>query len=220
MYWDYLFLIRPERPSLPGWLQVFEQVFPEDRAPPAGVMYGKGEIIVHGLAGAKYPFVAAALIDPVRRDFVGRPVQHFFIYLLEEADLLESFHDGWAEGLLSALGPSMDPIFSEQRGEVDPVEFSTALLRRIRDLIPERIECEVSGDPVSWTAVGDIVLGKQVTDEKKTLGPTQKRVGPIQPWVLVTLVLIGLLLWLMRCHHPAQQSLRDEPSASSAPSPG
>lgn len=198
-YWDYLFLLRPEQPVLPGWIQVFEQVFADDRAPSEGVFYTRSSLRLPGF-GRRHSFVAAALTDPVRCDFVGRRIQHFFIYMLRDESDADQFHAGWAERLLGKLGGGISTIFNEKRAEEeDPEAFSGRLLRKLAGQLPEQIRLEQSPEPVKWVALPELVNWEApAEDEKKHFGPPHTAAGP-KVWWILALVLLGMLAYRAGC---------------------
>lgn len=166
-HWDYLFLLRPEQPVLPGWIQVFEQVFPDDRAPAEGVFYARGSLKVGSRSGRRYEFVAAALTDPERRDFADRRIQHFFIYLLKDDSDIERFTFGWAQRLLARLSRGLNAVFTEQRGDEDPLAFSGRLIRELGTQLTERIPIGTGYDPVDWQTVPEIIISDQKSEDEK-----------------------------------------------------
>lgn len=207
-YWDYLFLLRPEQPSLPGWLHVFEQVFSDDQAPAAGVFYAKSSLRVRS-SGPQHYFVAAALTDPARCDFVGRRVQHFFIYMLRSEEEAKQFHSGWAEQLLKSLDDGLTSIFDAKRSEDAPGAFSADLLRKISSQVPEQLSLEQDALPVKWSSLSELTLGEvPIEDEKKYRGPSPTASGPNLGWLLLALVMLALLIYRVGCNpkepqHPA-----------------
>lgn len=202
--WDYLFLLRPEEPALPGWLHAFEHIFPDDQAPRTGVYYAKGELWGPSANGPS-AFIAAALTDPTRSDFAGRPLQHFFVYMLRNEADAALFTEGWGASLLEALGPGLDAIFAEQRGEDDPLAFSQRLLRGLHARLPEQLTVTTDGDPVDWVQIAPFTIQLPPGgDEKKIGGPPPRAVGPnrVGLILLALLLLIGLRASCPTTAHP------------------
>lgn len=203
-YWDYLFVLRPEQPTLPGWLQVFEHVFSEDQAPPEGVWYGKGSMRVRG-GGRQYYFVAAALKDPTRCDFVGRRVQHFFIYMLNNEEEAKLFHATWAEQLLKSLDDGLTSIFHAKRSEEVPEAFSAFLLKKLEAHVHARLVLGQGALPVKWSSLPELTQWEVPTeDEKKYEGPPPVASGPSR-WWLLALVFLGLLTYRVGCSQKEQE---------------
>lgn len=176
-YWDYLFLLRPEEPSLPGWLQVFEHVFSEDRAPSEGIFYAKSTMRIRR-DGRPYYFVAAALMDPTRCDFVGRRIQHFFIYVLKNGEDARQFHGKWAERLLEALDDGLTSIFHEKRGDEGPETFSVRLLRKLLLQIPERLPLGHDPLPIKWSLLPELSDWEVPPEDEKKKGALADGDGP------------------------------------------
>ncbi|WP_437640442.1 hypothetical protein [Sorangium sp. So ce854] len=78
-HWDYEFICVPEIPSLPGWLTTLEALLGD-----AGVgelRYGLLEVDdAAARAPRAFAYVAARFVDPARRDWTGRQIQHFAVW--------------------------------------------------------------------------------------------------------------------------------------------
>lgn len=198
--WDYTFLQRPSTPALAGWLHLFEQVFPPNmEGGDSSVVYRRGRILHRTAQGARavLPFVAAALTDPERCDFAGRPVQHFFLYILEDDGDENQFSLGWEKSLLSALEPATQVVFSLERppGE-SPVDFSERLLQKLRAVLPGHVSIPVGAGRVSWQRVDDFT--PEDVRAKKVQAPPPPSTQ-MSGWVWALVMGLGLLLLWKNC---------------------
>lgn len=198
--WDYTFLQRPTIVDLGGWLQLFEHVFlsSDGGSPPNR----RGRILIRGSYGELKTlyYVAAAPMDPTRSDFAGRPVQHFFLYLLPAEKDGERFTAGWEGRLLTALAPVSNTVFSIERGpEEASSDFSERLQRELRTALPSHLELDSQGASGQWERREDFVV------EKKTLAPnpTERKI-PGWVWALALMLLAWLLWRSCQSHEPKQ----------------
>ncbi|KYF54631.1 hypothetical protein BE08_04875 [Sorangium cellulosum] len=80
-HWDYEFICVPEIPSLPGWLTTLEAVLGDADAGAGELRYGLLEVDdAAARAPRAFAYVAARFLDPARRDWTGRQVQHFAVW--------------------------------------------------------------------------------------------------------------------------------------------
>ncbi|AUX42493.1 hypothetical protein SOCE26_039260 [Sorangium cellulosum] len=77
-HWDYEFICVPEVPSLPAWLTTLEAMVGDADAAAEELRYGLLEIDELGAPAPRaFPYVATRFLDPARKDWTGRPIQHF-----------------------------------------------------------------------------------------------------------------------------------------------
>ncbi|KYG04882.1 hypothetical protein BE21_44200 [Sorangium cellulosum] len=77
-HWDYEFICVPEVPALPAWLSTLEAMLGDADAGAGELRYGLLEVDERGQRAPRaYPYVAVRFLDPARRDWTGRQVQHF-----------------------------------------------------------------------------------------------------------------------------------------------
>ncbi|XXX81502.1 hypothetical protein WMF30_22355 [Sorangium sp. So ce134] len=80
-HWDYEFICVPEIPALPAWLSTLEAMLGDADAGAGELRYGLLEIDGRDPRGPRaHPYVAARFLDPARRDWTGRQVQHFAVW--------------------------------------------------------------------------------------------------------------------------------------------
>ncbi|WP_437737442.1 hypothetical protein [Sorangium sp. So ce1335] len=80
-HWDYEFVCVPEIPALPGWLTTLEAVLGDADAGAGELRYGLLEVDdAAARAPRAFAYVAARFVDPARRDWTGRQIQHFAIW--------------------------------------------------------------------------------------------------------------------------------------------
>ncbi|WP_437692895.1 hypothetical protein [Sorangium sp. So ce176] len=80
-HWDYEFICVPEIPALPAWLTTLEAMLGDADAGAGELRYGLLEIEGRGREAPRaFAYVAARFLDPARRDWTGRPVQHFAVW--------------------------------------------------------------------------------------------------------------------------------------------
>ncbi|WP_437682113.1 hypothetical protein [Sorangium sp. So ce131] len=77
-HWDYEFICVPDVPSLPAWLTTLEAMVGDADAGSEELRYGLLEVDEPGASAPRaFPYVATRFFDPARRDWTGRPIQHF-----------------------------------------------------------------------------------------------------------------------------------------------
>ncbi|WP_438020365.1 hypothetical protein WMF18_15390 [Sorangium sp. So ce315] len=80
-HWDYEFICVPEIPALPGWLTTLEALLGDADAGAGELRYGLLEVDdAAARAPRAFAYVAARFLDPARRDWTGRPIQHFAVW--------------------------------------------------------------------------------------------------------------------------------------------
>ncbi|WP_437971155.1 hypothetical protein WMF04_18500 [Sorangium sp. So ce260] len=80
-HWDYEFICVPEIPALPAWLTTLEAMVGDADAGAGELRYGLLEIDARGPEGPRsFPYVAARFLDPARKDWTGRQIQHFAVW--------------------------------------------------------------------------------------------------------------------------------------------
>ncbi|WP_437767945.1 hypothetical protein WMF27_16315 [Sorangium sp. So ce281] len=80
-HWDYEFICVPEIPALPAWLTALEAMIGDADASAGELRYGLLEIDEPGPRGPLvFPYVATRFLDPARKDWTGRQVQHFAVW--------------------------------------------------------------------------------------------------------------------------------------------
>ncbi len=80
-HWDYELICVPEIPALPAWLTTLEAMIGDADAGAGEPRYGLLEIDGRGPEEPRaYPYVAARFLDPARKDWTGRQVQHFAVW--------------------------------------------------------------------------------------------------------------------------------------------
>jgi len=80
-HWDYEFICVPEIPALPAWLTALEAMIGDADASAGELRYGLLEIDEPGPGGPLvFPYVAARFLDPARKDWTGRQIQHFAVW--------------------------------------------------------------------------------------------------------------------------------------------
>ncbi|WP_437593498.1 hypothetical protein [Sorangium sp. So ce1000] len=80
-HWDYEFICVPEVPALPAWLTTLEALLGDVEASAGELRYGLLEIDERGPRGPRlFPYVATRFLDPARKDWTGRQVQHFAVW--------------------------------------------------------------------------------------------------------------------------------------------
>ncbi|WP_437665341.1 hypothetical protein [Sorangium sp. So ce1182] len=80
-HWDYEFICVPETPALPAWLTTLEAIVGDADAAAGELRYGLLEVHEQGpREPGVFAYVAARFLDPARKDWTGRPVQHFAVW--------------------------------------------------------------------------------------------------------------------------------------------
>ncbi|XXT25270.1 hypothetical protein WME94_27430 [Sorangium sp. So ce429] len=80
-HWDYEFICVPETPALPAWLTTLEAIVGDADAAAGELRHGLLEIHEQGpREPGVFAYVAARFLDPERKDWTGRPVQHFAVW--------------------------------------------------------------------------------------------------------------------------------------------
>lgn len=80
-HWDYEFICVPEIPALPAWLTTLEAMIGDADASAGELRYGLLELDEHGPRGTLvFPYVATRFLDPARKDWTGRQIQHFAVW--------------------------------------------------------------------------------------------------------------------------------------------
>ncbi|WP_438029830.1 hypothetical protein [Sorangium sp. So ce233] len=80
-HWDYEFICVPEIPALPAWLTTLEAMLGDADAGAGELRYGLLEVEGSGREAPRaFAYVAARFVDPARRDWTGRKVQHFAVW--------------------------------------------------------------------------------------------------------------------------------------------
>jgi hypothetical protein len=181
LQWDYLFVLRPPRPLVDSWYDVHVKVF--EKISPASAPVNFGGVLVDG--SEKYPFVATAFQDAVRKDAWGRPVANYLIWF-PNLDLNEvpglNVPLAWGEQVVSSLGEARDKTFDFASSEEHLEEvFATA-----RDC-SKPIVLDSAG---VWVDFDRSV----VVEKKKAWRPT--RAGPNRQNLLGVAILFLLLLTL------------------------
>ena len=101
-HWDYEFISTPKSPDLPAWAGVVEDILGGEQSEAERLIYGLLKI---GGAGERV-YVAARFLDPTRKDWTGRPVQHMTVWFpqIDDAKLVPSLVPGdWYHQALRAL---------------------------------------------------------------------------------------------------------------------
>ena len=195
-YWDYLFLCSPQAPERRSWIDAYRAVFRKTSLTETPV-YAKG--VLQNLSGSgEFPFVAAAMLDPKRMDHSGRPVEHYFIYLLENEGAIGLFSIDWPQHLLEALNPFYESIFELVTSETassggDRTTFlrQADLLKRFRRSAEPSVTLPSSGDArPHWENLGKISLADLPTQSS----PVNHRVRNYEFIMAIFLSLILLLL--------------------------
>ncbi|WP_433936429.1 hypothetical protein AB3662_17270 [Sorangium cellulosum] len=115
-HWDYEFICVPEIPALPAWLTTLEAMLGDADAGAGELRHGLLEVDGSGREGPRaFAYVAARFLDPARRDWTGRKVQHFAVWFPpippEEVDTLPAavpadWHLRVLDGLAATYGSS------------------------------------------------------------------------------------------------------------------
>ncbi|WP_434047667.1 MULTISPECIES: hypothetical protein [Sorangium] len=115
-HWDYEFICVPEIPALPAWLITLEAMLGDAEAGAGELRYGLLEVEGRGREAPRaFAYVAARFLDPARRDWTGRPVQHFAVWFPpvppEEVEALPAaipadWHLRVLDGLAATYGSS------------------------------------------------------------------------------------------------------------------
>lgn len=80
-HWDYELICVPEIPSLPAWLTTLEAILGDADAGAGELRYGLLEVDdAAARAPRAFAYVAARFLDPSRRDWTGRRIQHFAVW--------------------------------------------------------------------------------------------------------------------------------------------
>ena len=104
VHWDYEFIATPEVPSLPAWSAMLDEVLGDADPHAADLMYGVLEIIG---GGGEHPYAAVRFLDPDRKDWTGRPIQHLAVWfpaIDRAASVPNVVPTDWHLQALSALG--------------------------------------------------------------------------------------------------------------------
>ncbi len=103
-HWDYEFICVPEIPALPAWLTTLEARIGDADASAGELRYGLLEIDEPGPRGSLvFPYVATRFLDPARKDWTGRRIQHFAVWF---PPIPEEAIEGAARGDPRRLAPS------------------------------------------------------------------------------------------------------------------
>lgn len=196
--WDYTFVTRPRGVEIAGWMNLFQHVFGSSAA--EGETRSKTGRLRRGWpGGVAFRYIAAAMTDPACKDFADRPIQHFFLYVLEEWQDERAFPEDWQEQLRAALAPSLAGIFQEERGQDElPSQFSARLFSSFE------LPIEVALRPGTPVAPLEEVAEFVAEEEKKTSAPSPPSARKDTPgwvWALLGIVLLGLL-W-RSCQKPS-----------------
>lgn len=87
LHWDHEFVLVPREPALPAWGATFLAIF-RDAAPTNAVETRAGTLASDAHS---FPFAAATLYDPMRKDASGRRVQHFVVLFGEPDQIQDEF---------------------------------------------------------------------------------------------------------------------------------
>lgn len=163
VHWEYMFLCIPKFLDRDGWLDIHEKVFADvNLSLFPRLIRGNLRLSSFRADGASqsYPFVAAAFLDPYRRDFTERPIKHYFIYFLEEEQSAAGFRYGWPEALLQNLTPALTAIFAEDPHAPDARQAAGSAQRarreRVNALLPAKLTINASGGGADWRDCGQI----------------------------------------------------------------
>lgn len=212
--WDYTFLARPTGVAIAGWMNLFLHVF-DGTAEADETKTLRGRLRLPETA-PPLRFIAAARVDPRRVDFAGRPVQHYFLYLLPAGTDESCVPASWAEQLQEKLAGTLDAVFALERivGE-QPGTFSDRLLRQIT--LPPVIELAADGPGAAFDERPDF----WAEAEKKTPAPSptlSQRGVPGWAWALILLLTLWLLGRACRPSPPDPPHPELAPGATTTPS--
>jgi hypothetical protein len=139
--WDYAFLLQPEPILGEGWYALHRRIFANVEPGPAPLTL-RGALAV----GLGHPFLATAFTDATRRDYQGRPIAHYIVWLGAAAEAAPGLSFGPA--LVEAWSASLDSVFALRPAtlERDGVKPLDKLLRaRFRAALPgesAQVRCE------------------------------------------------------------------------------
>lgn len=135
--WDYAFLLQPAPLLGEGWYALHRRIFAHVEPVPEPLVL-RGALGV----GTGHAFFATAFTDPERRDYQGRPVAHYIVWLGRAAEDAPGVSFG--PGLVQALGPALDAIF-----ELSPTTLTRGETRPLDTLLRELFCAALPASPLS-----------------------------------------------------------------------
>lgn len=161
--WDYTILCWPRVPHRSDWLRIVEEIFKGidiEELP----SYLAGQIQWERILD--YPasqYVAAAFLDPTRRDRDGRRIKHYLIYLLT-GESTGSFRADWCFLLIEALANAYDRVFSldaqsvSANGAYTTIFNEKELLNRLQEVFPATVHLDSKNAALAKWHIRDIFL--------------------------------------------------------------
>lgn len=196
--WDYDFVLEPSAPHSDGWYWMHRAVF-AGVEPAETTRYCVGDLGED--TGEITPFVAAALLDPVRRDEHGRPIAHYIVWFHvgRTADEMQNATpSGWEQKFLDHLSAvfDADDVFGHrsERQQHEAIQHPRDALRRRMQGVEQSVE--VSGPVLQRSDFNDVGAVKKNWRPSDTI--TQPRRPVIWIVTLVTALVLVLLFLLVR----------------------
>ena len=120
VHWDYEFIATPDVPSLPAWSAMLDEVLGDADPHAADLLYG---VLEDSVGGGEHPYTAVRFLDPDRKDWTGRPIQHLAVWfpaIDRAASVPNVVPTDWHLQALSALGTTYgkDEAFGMAEPEV------------------------------------------------------------------------------------------------------
>ena len=202
-HWDYEFIATPDVPSLPAWSVTLEEVLGDADPRTGDLFYGVLELIGDG--GGAHPYAAVRFLDPDRKDWTGRPIQHLAVWFpaIGQASVPDVVPTDWHLQALAALGSTYgkDEAFAISEEQIrgwsrDEKASRAAYVAGIVKSTPPIIRLVGPIDPLRWSQRPSI---KREVLTKPVAGlPAERPLPSLFIVALLTSLLAFMLRWITR----------------------